>query len=151
MTSDNIDHDDGDDDDIDDDDYVDGVDEETFHEDFLDCTGRKRRFRLQPYATGRFLDAVEMLDGEPVGMRFAMTMDHTAWGRMRDKFRTRLAERDVVVDPDTGKAPILCGLVRADVVGEDETQITADGLALDYSALEAGSRSVAELLLGTKE
>ena len=60
----------------------------TIEEDFLDCTGKKRRFRLQSYAAGMFLDATELLDGEAVGMRFVMRADADGvlpWGLMRDK------------------------------------------------------------------
>lgn len=91
-------------------------DNETAIEEYLDCTGKKRRFRLQSYARGMFLDATEVLDGEPIGMRMVMKMDehgHLPWGAMREKIRSRLAERDVAVDPNTGKSTILRGLVRA--------------------------------------
>lgn len=90
--------------------------DETLEEDFLDCTGKKRRFRIQSYAAGMFLDATELLDGEAVGMRFVMRADADGvlpWGRMREKIRARMVERDVAVDPDSGRLEILRGLVRA--------------------------------------
>ncbi len=45
-------------------------DETTMVEDFLDCTGKKRTFRLASYAGGQFLAATELIDGEPIGIRF---------------------------------------------------------------------------------
>lgn len=98
-----------------DDDHDDGNDDQV-DEDYLDCAGKKRRFRLQSYACGMFMDATELLDGEPIGMRIVMKMDqhgHLPWGQMREKIRARLAERDVAVDPDNGKLKILRVLVRA--------------------------------------
>jgi hypothetical protein len=49
-------------------------------------------------------------------MRFVMRADADGvlpWGLMREKIRTRMAERDVAVDPGTGRLEILRGLVRA--------------------------------------
>jgi hypothetical protein len=93
-------------------------DDETMIEDYLDCTGKKRTFRLQSYAGGMFLDATEVLDGEPIGIRLVMKMDlhgHLPWGEMRERIRSRLAERDLAVDPDTRRLAILRGLVRAHI------------------------------------
>jgi hypothetical protein len=93
-------------------------DDHTMEDEFLDCTGKKRRFRLQSYAGGRFLDAVELLDGQAVGMRFVMPAGVDGvlpWGEMRAKIRARMAERDVSRDPDTGRLEILRGLVRAHI------------------------------------
>lgn len=98
------------------DDHDDHDHHQVMDEDYLDCTGRKRKFRLQSYARGMFLDATELLDGEPIGMRIVMKMDehgHLPWGEMREKIRARLAERDVAVDPDDKKLKILRGIVRA--------------------------------------
>ena len=36
-------------------------------DDYLDCAGKVRRFRLTLYAEGRFLEARELCDGEPTG------------------------------------------------------------------------------------
>lgn len=44
-------------------------DDDTMLEDYLDCAGKRRRFRLQGYALGMFLDATEMLPGDAMGMR----------------------------------------------------------------------------------
>jgi hypothetical protein len=93
-------------------------DNDTMEDEFLDCTGKKRRFRLQSYAGGMFLDATELLDGQAVGMRFVMRAGVDGvlpWGEMRDKVRARMAERDVAMDPDTGRLKILRGLVRAHI------------------------------------
>ncbi|MFO7566255.1 MAG: hypothetical protein R6X02_26670 [Enhygromyxa sp.] len=91
-------------------------DDDTMVDEFLDCTGKRRKFRLHSYARGMFLDATEILAGETVGMRLVMKADehgHVPWGEMRKKIRARLAERDVAVDPETGRLEILRGVVRA--------------------------------------
>jgi hypothetical protein len=93
-------------------------DDETMEDEFLDCTGKKRWFRLQSYAGGMFLDATELLDDQAVGMRFVMRAGVDGvlpWGEMRAKLRARMAERDVAMDPDTGRLEILRGLVRAQI------------------------------------
>jgi hypothetical protein len=93
-------------------------DQTTMLEHYLDCTGKKRQFRLQSYAHDRFLEATEILDGEPVGMRFVMRADprgELPWGELRERIRQRMSERDVAVDPDTGKLEILRSLVRAHI------------------------------------
>lgn len=93
-------------------------DDETMEDEFLDCTGKKRRFRLQSYAGGRFLDATELLDGQAVGMGFVMPAGVDGvlpWGEMRAKIRARMAERDIARDPDTARLEILRGLVRAHI------------------------------------
>jgi hypothetical protein len=110
---------DDDDEEADDDDN----DDDTREEEYLDCTGRKRRFVLQAYAGGMFLSATELLKGEASGMHFVLKMDlhdHVPWGEMRDKLRRRLAERDVAVDPDTKRLQILTRRVRARIVGFDD-------------------------------
>jgi hypothetical protein len=104
-------------------DEPDDGDDDTMVDEYLDCTGRKRRFLLQAYAGGMFLSATELLNGDPTGMHFVMKMDehgHVPWGEMRDKLRQRLAERDVAVDPDTKRLQILNRRVRARIVGFDD-------------------------------
>lgn len=92
-------------------------------EEFLDCTGKTRRFRLESYAGDTFLSATEMLEGGAAGMRLVMQMDaHGAlpWGELRERIQSRLAERDVAIDPRTGKLRILRGLVRAHIDRADD-------------------------------
>lgn len=98
-------------------------DDDSRIEDYLDCTGKTRRFRLQSYARGSFLSATEILDDQACGMRFVMRIDahgDLPWGEMRDRLRTRLAERDVAVDPKTGELRILRDLVRAHIDCADD-------------------------------
>ena len=85
-------------------------------DEYLDCTGRKRRFKLEVYAEGLFLEAVELRDGEPVGLRFIMPMKPDGlppYGEIRDRIRKRLSQRDVVRDPQSGRLEDLHGVIRA--------------------------------------
>jgi len=81
---------------------VDGVmaDKEMI-DDYVDCAGKPRRFRLTLYAEGRFLDAIELRDGEPQGLRFVLPVkfgEMPPWGEMRMRIRERLATRHIVHD-----------------------------------------------------
>ena len=88
---------------------------------YLDCTGKLRTFRLQVYANGNFLEAREVLLGEDAqdeGLRFVMPVRPDGlppWGEMRKRIRERLAQRDIARDPKTKNLTILNDLVRAQI------------------------------------
>ena len=116
-------------------------------DEYLDCTGKKRRFRLQGYARGMFLDATEILDGEAVGMRFTMKMDehgHLPIWKMCKKVESRVAERDLAVDPGTKQLKILRGRVRGMITDGD--QGTDDGPTLVVDDRTVTWRELGELL-----
>jgi len=66
-------------------------------EEFLDCTGRKRTFRLRLYAGDQFLEAVEMRPDETAGWRFALPVkfgEDAPFGEMRDRVREQRSEHE---------------------------------------------------------
>lgn len=72
-------------------------------EDYLDCAGRLRTFRLQAIAGGLFLEAVELRSGEAAGLRFIKATPADGmppWGELRALIRERLARRDIVQTPE---------------------------------------------------
>ncbi len=111
-------------------------------DDFLDCTGRIRRFRLSVYAYGQFLEAAEEReDGKP-GLRFSVPTGADGvppWGRMREALRTRLAQRDLAQDPRSGRLEILARVLRAQIgfAGheEDGPPLLVDDLELSWADL----------------
>ena len=127
-------------------------DDEDVEDEFLDCTGKKRRFRLQSYAGGRFLEATELLDDEAVGMRFVMRAGVDGvlpWGEMRETIRARMAERDVAIDPATGRLEILRGFVRAHIDSVPEPhEEDADGPVLIVDDRKITWRELGEMLVG---
>jgi hypothetical protein len=73
-------------------------DEQVIVDEYIDCTGRVRRFRLTVYAGGAFLSAIELRQGEPTGARLIERIrddDGEAFGRMRDRIRARSSLRAV--------------------------------------------------------
>jgi hypothetical protein len=120
-------------------------------EDHLDCTGRLRRFRLFRYAAGMFVQAVELSDGEPVGLRIVLPVDGDLppWGELRDRIRARLATRDLARDPRTGELALLTRLVRAQLHDLDSREPAAsprlviDGMDVTWEELGRALRSLA--------
>jgi hypothetical protein len=108
---------------------------------YVDCTGRKRRFRLELVAEGLFLEAFEQRDDEREGLRFIMSTkdgELPPYGAMRDLIRERLSQRDLVRDPDTGKLENTRRVVRAQLhSGPDGTDPTliVDDLQLTWREL----------------
>lgn len=97
-------------------------DEQVMVDEYIDCTGRVRRFRLTVYAGGAFLSAIELREGEPTGARLIERIrddDGEAFGRMRDRIRARLARRDVAVDPRTRKLVLLRDRITLQISGSD--------------------------------
>jgi hypothetical protein len=94
------------------------TDDDSIIEEFLDCTGCIRRFRLSVYANGRFLEAAEQREGGEPGLRFSLPTGADGvppWGGMREALRNRLAQRDLARDPRSGRLEILTGVVRAQI------------------------------------
>ncbi len=110
-------------------------------DEYLDCTGRKRRFKLERYAEGLFLEAVELRDGEPVGLRFIMGMKPDGlppYGEIRDRIRERLSQRDIVRDSQSGKLENLHNLIRAqlDEYDDDRTpMLLVDDMRISWRDL----------------
>ena len=107
-------------------------------DEYIDCAARKRRFRLQTLMTpaGEVFEAVELRDGEPTGMRFMMRVgdgEVPPYGNMRMKLRERMAQRDVVRDPGTGRPEVINRLVRAQITNraEDEAGRSVPVLTVD--------------------
>jgi hypothetical protein len=110
-------------------------------EDFLDCTGKPRTFKLEPYSNDLWLQAVEVT-GEAAGLRFCLPARDgvLAWGEMREKIRRRLAQRDVVRTPE-GKLVMLTHLVRGQVAstsstrGERGPRVLVDDMEISWEEL----------------
>ena len=114
-------------------------DEEMLDE-YIDCAGKRRQFRLTLYAEGLFLQAIEIRDGEPVGLRFVLPVrdgEIPPWGEMRKRIRERLAERHIVRD-EAGRLHILRDLIRGQLT-ESEDGVTpsllVDDLVLTWEEL----------------
>jgi len=91
-------------------------------EDFLDCNGKTRVFRLGLSVHEDFLQAMELKDGEPTGFRFFLEVEPDRpppWGEMRCKIRKRLSQRDLVRD-DKGELQDLHRLIRAQITDPRE-------------------------------
>lgn len=93
-------------------------------EDHLDCSGKKRNFVVRSYGTGAglFLEAVEMHTSEARGLRIVMRADadgRLPYGEIRERIRSRLSERSVARDPDTGRLEILNRTVRCQITDEN--------------------------------
>jgi len=115
--------------------HADGSDEteEPIVDEYLDASGKKRVFRLAVYAAGTFLEAVELRDGEPTGLRFILPVkpdELPPWGSMRDKIRERLSQRDLVRD-EKGKLQDLRRVIRAQLSDEDRTDSGTPVLLID--------------------
>jgi hypothetical protein len=94
--------------------------EATMVDEYVDCTGQVRRFRLIVYAGGAFLDAIELKDGEPIGLRLVEPISEgegEAFARIRRRIRAFLARSDVAVDPRTRELVLLCDRVRVQISG----------------------------------
>lgn len=92
-------------------------DDEPMVNDYLDCQGNKRTFRLEAYAHGLFIHAVEVREGGYPGLRFVLPVkpgEVPPWGELRERIRSRLCQRDIVPE-DRGELEILNQLVRAQI------------------------------------
>lgn len=109
-------------------------------EKYVDCAGDSRTFRLRVYAEGRFLEAVELRNGEPSGLRFVMPvgLDGTPpWGEMRSRIRDRLARKHIVRDR-AGKLHILGDVVRAQIHNDGKAAlptVVVDDIVITWEEL----------------
>lgn len=121
------------------------VRDETSEEDFLDCAGKKRTFRLSPYANDLWLQAVEVRKGGELGVRFSLPARDGVlpWGEMRQHIRARLAQRDVVRTRE-GKLEMLNQLVRGQIASADAQ--TGEGPSVLVDDLELSWEELGQLL-----
>ena len=110
-------------------------------ETFIDCTGKRRRFRLMVYAGGRFLEAREMLDGAPSGLRFVLPVEveeMPPWGEIRKQIRERLARRELVRD-EAGRLNLLTDVLRGQLTYGDGAgpAFIVDDVVLSWEELGA--------------
>lgn len=102
-------------------------------DDYLDCTGATRRFRLSVYAEGRFLQAIELRGADSIGLRFIMPIplgEAPPWGEIRHRIRARLAEKHVVRD-GAGTLHLLRALVRGQLTDGDDADCRAPCVIVD--------------------
>ena len=113
---------------------------------YLDCCGAKRWFRFDTLesSTRGLLRAVEIRDGEETGWTFSepfdLDYDVPPYFELRERIRERLAQRDVALDPETGKLALLSDLLRAQIVGvdgEDGPELVVDGDAMSWEEFGA--------------
>jgi hypothetical protein len=121
------------------------VRDETSEEDYLDCAGRNRTFRLSPYANDLWLQAVEVRKGGEHGIRFCLPARDGVlpWGELRQHIRARLAQRDVVRTRD-GKLQMLNQLVRGQITSTDAQ--TGEGPSVLVDDLELSWEELGQLL-----
>ncbi len=110
-------------------------------EEYLDCTGKRRTFRLAEIAGGLFIHAHEVAEDRP--LRTALRHrrprgEPPPWGEIRSRIRTRLAQRSVVHGPDG--LQLLTDVVRGQIAEpedkEDESvSVVIDDLELSWAAL----------------
>jgi hypothetical protein len=114
-------------------------DEEMFDE-YLDCAGNRRRFRLTLYADSRFLQAIELRDGDPVGLRFVLPVrdgEIPPWGEMRRRIQERLSERHIVRD-EAWRLQLLRDLIRGQLTEREDgvtPSLRVDDLVLTWEEL----------------
>jgi hypothetical protein len=111
----------------------------------IDCQGRKRRFRLQEYHRPIMsrIEATELLNGEPVGMRlvahFNDDVQMPPYYEIRRRIADRLATRDLVRDPESGGLVDLTMRIRAQVRcgegGEEGPDLIIDGDVVAWAEL----------------
>ncbi len=97
-------------------------------EEFLDCAGKRRRFVLQVYADGRFLEARELLAGDVPGARLSLAVrrgEVPPWGEVRKRIRERLSRRDLA-RAENGEIVLVADGLRGQLTWSSEEE----GLAL---------------------
>ena len=110
-------------------------------EEYLDCTGKRRTFRLAEIAGGLFIHAHEVPKTDRAGLRFVVAAragELPPWGEIRSRIRTRLAQRSLVHGPDG--LELLTDVIRGQIAEsedkEDESvSVVIDDLELSWAAL----------------
>lgn len=94
-------------------------------EPFIDCQGKTRIFRWVTYGGGisTWLAAVEVIDGEPKGMKIREQFDEDRqeppYYEVRGRIHARLAQRDIVRNPKEKKSwHVLTNQIRAQITSE---------------------------------
>jgi hypothetical protein len=111
-------------------------------ETFLDCAGKRRRFLLQVYGKGRFLEACEVLGDEVRGSRIVMPVkpgETPPWGELRKRIREQLSRRDLAQD-ENGRLVLVADGFRGQLTWSD------DGVALIVDAVILSWDEVGRLL-----
>jgi hypothetical protein len=115
--------------------------DEELVDEYLDCAGKKRQFRLRLYGEGRFLEAVEVRRVDREGLRFVLPVkagEVPPWGEMRQRIRERLAQRHVVVDA-TGELQVLHSIIRGQLTDGDPEEevlsVVVDDLLISWEQL----------------
>jgi hypothetical protein len=99
--------------------------------------GGKRHFRLQEYHRSVLscIDATELIDGEPIGTRlvehFNDELQMPPYYEIRPRIAARLATRDLVRDPETGRLMDLNMRIRAQVHRGGESHGEGPALLID--------------------
>jgi hypothetical protein len=107
---------------------------EEFH---IDCQGRRRHFRLQEHHRSFMssIDATEVIEGEPIGMRlvehFNDELQMPPYYEIRRRIAERLATRDLVRDPETGRLTDLHMRIRTQVHRGGESRGEGPDLLID--------------------
>lgn len=102
-------------------------------ETYVDCAGRIRQFRLFEWETpvGWYLRAEEWRDGEPTGFDLLERIvdEVPTYYVLRQRIRERLARRDLVRHPETGRLESITGRFNGQIVRGDgeELGLWADG------------------------
>jgi hypothetical protein len=117
------------------------MEDEEMIDDYLDCTGKRRRFRVMVYGNGRFLQAVEVCEGEASGLRFVLPVragEAPPWGEIRKRIRERLATRSVVRD-EHGRLELVGDVLRGQI-GQGQggmPSVVVDDLELSWEEVGA--------------
>jgi hypothetical protein len=108
-----------------------GADVETF----LDCAGKRRRFLLQVYGNGQFLEACEVLSDESRGSRIVLPVKPGSpppWGEIRKRIRERVVRRDLVRD-ESGRLVLVADELRGQLTwSNDGVALIVDDLVLSW-------------------
>jgi hypothetical protein len=112
---------------------------DTIHE-YLDCTGKRRRFRLEEQPPG-FLEAFEIRDDDEPGLRFILALPPAGtppYGDLHDRIAERLSQRHLVRD-EHGKLDNLHRVIRAQIHGaapeESGPMLVIDDLRISWDEL----------------
>lgn len=93
-------------------------------DEYLDCAGKTRRFRIEPFAEGLFLSAVELRD-DPDGGGFRIVLpiadgELPPYGEIRRRIRERISRRDLVWNKQKRRWQVLRDTICLQVDDEDD-------------------------------
>lgn len=96
---------------------IDPEHDENLTDEYYDCTGKKRIFKLTFYNGGDFLRAIECRNNGEPALRFILSVksdEALALAEMRKNIRRHLSQKDVVRD-QKGRLHILHDCIRAQI------------------------------------